>query len=79
MKTTVTIGEIRGQTNEELLARAARLKNELFRFRMARQTNQLDNAMGPRVTRRELARVLTVLSGRELGIETRGAILEKED
>lgn len=73
MKGTVLIGEIREQPDDELGRRAVRLRADQFRLRMHRQTSQVENAMEPRHKRRELARVLTVLRARALGLEAMGA------
>lgn len=62
MKRSTSLREIRGATAEELSARLQRLESELFQNRMRRATNQLENTMQIRLIRREIARVLTVMS-----------------
>ncbi len=69
MKKTGALREIRESSDEELKGRLARLEEELFGHRMKRFTNQLDNTMKIRQARREIARVRTVLSQREHGVE----------
>jgi large subunit ribosomal protein L29 len=54
--------ELRTRTLEELERVAASLRDELFQFRFQNHTNRLDNTSQLRKTRRDLARVLTVLS-----------------
>jgi large subunit ribosomal protein L29 len=61
--------EIRDRTDEELEASVERARDELFRFKLQRHTNQLENVMQIRQKRREVARVLTVLSARHKGLE----------
>ena len=61
--------EIRDRTDDELMTSLERSKDELFRFKLQRHTNQLENVMQIRQKRREVARVLTVLSARHKGLE----------
>jgi large subunit ribosomal protein L29 len=56
--------ELREKTDSELLARVRELDEELFHLRIRRATAQLSNPMKVRETRRELARVRTVLRER---------------
>lgn len=60
--------EIRNFTTEELNAKLADLKEELFNLRFQHATGQLDNPMRMRAVRREIARVKTILRERELNI-----------
>jgi large subunit ribosomal protein L29 len=46
---------------EELRVRERELREELTRLRLRRGVNQLENPMKVQATRRDLARVLTVL------------------
>ena len=69
MKASGTMREIRESSEEELKGRIARLEEELFGHRMKRYTNQLDNTMKIRQTRREIARVETILAARKKGVE----------
>ena len=48
----------------ELQAKEAELVDELFHLRLRRATSQLANPMKPRTTRRDLARVRTILRER---------------
>jgi len=70
MKISSVLREIRESTDDELRGRLQRLEEELFGYRMKRYTNQLENTMKIRQTRREIARVQTVLKARALGGET---------
>lgn len=63
--------EIRDRSDEELMASLERAEDELFRLKLGRFTNQLENVMQIRNKRREIARIKTVLSARKKGIEPR--------
>ena len=56
--------ELRDMTDNELQARARELQDELFHLRLRRATSQLPNPMKVRETRRDLARLKTVLTDR---------------
>ena len=58
--------EIRGLTAEELNAKLADLKKDLFMLRMQHATNQLDNPLKLADVKRDIARVKTVLREKEL-------------
>ena len=57
--------ELKGMSLDELRQKERELREEIFRLRLRRGTSQLENPMKPRITRRDLARVLTILRGRE--------------
>ncbi len=63
--------EIRDRTDEELRSSLGRAQDELFRLKLGRFTNQLENVMQIRNKRREIARIETVLSARHKGLEQR--------
>jgi large subunit ribosomal protein L29 len=65
--------ELRERTDEELKTLNRSLEEDLFKFRVQRYTNQLENTMKIRNTRRMLARVKTILSARAKGIDKRKA------
>ncbi len=65
----VDIKELRGHSNEELAALQKSLTEDLFKFRMQRYTNQLENTMQIRKLRRDIARVQTILAARAKGLE----------
>ena len=58
--------EVRGLTAEELNAKLVDLKKDLFFLRMQHATNQLDNPLKIRETKRDIARVKTMLREKEL-------------
>ena len=55
------VSEIREMTAEQLNAKLAELKNELFRLRFQNAINQLDNPHKITDVKRDIARVVTVL------------------
>jgi large subunit ribosomal protein L29 len=69
MKKAASLTAIRESSGEELRAQAARLQEELFQHRLKRSTNQLENTNLIENTKREIARVNTVLSARKHGVE----------
>ena len=73
MKTTAKLREIREGSDADIKARIAHLEEELFGFRMKRYTNQLENTMKIRRSRREIALCKTVLSQRAGGVEQRAS------
>jgi large subunit ribosomal protein L29 len=56
--------DLREMSVDELQTRLAELADELFHLRLRRATSQLTNPMKVRETRRDLARVKTVLRQR---------------
>ena len=58
----MTIEEIRKMTVEDLTSKVYELKNELLSLRL---TGQLDNSNKITLTRKEFARVLTVVNERK--------------
>ena len=58
------IREIREMSDAELATRLTELTDELFHLRLKRATAQLPNPMKVRTTRRDLARVRTILAER---------------
>lgn len=56
--------DIREMSDAELGARLNELTDELFHLRLKRATAQLPNPMKVRTTRRDLARVRTILAER---------------
>ena len=58
--------EIRNMSVEELEAKLADLKKDLFNLRMQHATNHLDNPINISNVRRDIARVKTVLREKQL-------------
>ena len=55
------IKEIRGLSVEKLEAKLQELKKDLFMLRMQHATNQLDNPMQIAATKKDIARVKTII------------------
>ena len=53
--------KVREMGTEELLTKELELQEQLFRLRVQKSIGQLDNAIKLRETRRDIARVKTVL------------------
>ncbi|MGH2677000.1 MAG: 50S ribosomal protein L29 [Actinomycetota bacterium] len=58
--------ELRDLPQEELSARLESAKEELFNLRFQLATGQLDNPMRIKEVRHEIARIMTLLTQREL-------------
>jgi large subunit ribosomal protein L29 len=56
--------DLRGNAPDELKSTARKLAEDLFKHRLKKNTNQLENTMLIRNTRRDIARVNTVLAER---------------
>src|ERR1700724_934186 len=70
MATGLTAGQLRISTEEELHAKLAEAKEELFNLRFQGATGQLESHGRLRAVRKEIARIYTVMRERELGIIT---------
>lgn len=68
-KEPLTPKDIRQRTDGELEILERQLKEELFKYRVERATSRLDDVTLIKITRRELARVKTVLKARRMGLE----------
>lgn len=64
----MTVNELRGLAPEELSAKALELKRKVWDLRMKLKSGRLDSTADIEKSRRELARALTVVRERELGI-----------
>jgi large subunit ribosomal protein L29 len=53
--------KVREMSSEELTAKERELREQLFKLRFQKSIGQLDNALKIRETRRDIARVKTVL------------------
>ena len=68
--------QLRVSTEEELVAKLAEAKEELFNLRFQGATGQLESHGRLRAVRKEIARIYTVMRERELGIIT---LIEESD
>ena len=53
--------ELKNLSVEELTKKLGELKKDLFMLRMQHATNQLDNPMQINATKKEIARVMTII------------------
>lgn len=61
----VKAGAFREMTADEIKSRVAELREELFNLQFRNTMKQLDNPLKIRESRREMARLLTVLKEKE--------------
>jgi len=61
--------EIRALTPEEMLRKVDDLKQEFFNLRFQHETGQLENPQIMKQTKRDIARVKTIIKQLELGKE----------
>jgi large subunit ribosomal protein L29 len=66
--------DLRELPDEELLARLELAKEELFNLRFQSATGQLDNPMRIKEVRHDIARILTLLRGRQTEEDLREAV-----
>ena len=64
MKSAVVAKDLRGNDPEELRRTVRKLEEDLFKHKLKKTTNQLENTMLIRNTKRDIARVNTVLAER---------------
>ena len=64
MKTT----ELRNKSVEELTKKLDELKKDLFMLRMQHATNQLDNPMQIAATKKDIARIKTIIREKQTNI-----------
>jgi large subunit ribosomal protein L29 len=61
------LDELKQMSVADLRIKERETREEIFRLRLKLRTNQLDNPANYRKARRELARVLTLISARQAG------------
>lgn len=67
-----SLEQLRDLPDVELRQTLARTRDELFRLHLAQHTNQVTSTAALMQKRREIARILTILRSRELGVEAQG-------
>ena len=60
--------ELKNLSVEELAKKLDELKKDLFRLRMQHATNQLDNPMQLAATKKDIARIKTIIREKETNI-----------
>lgn len=68
-KTAQTLDKMRDLPDDELRALLAQTRDELFRLQLGQYTNQVTSTAQLKTKRRDIARIMTILSGRQLGLE----------
>jgi large subunit ribosomal protein L29 len=68
MAKALKAAELRGLSRSELDTKVTELKEELFTLRFQAATGQLESHGRLRAVRKDMARIYTVLTERELGI-----------
>jgi len=58
----VKVNEIRGLSKEEMARKVKELKEELFNLRFQHATGQLENPQKMKMTKRDIARSMTVMN-----------------
>ena len=61
------LNKIRKMTDQERTAELERMKQELFNLRFQHVTGQLENPIKMRDTKRDIARVKTIIREKQLG------------
>ncbi len=79
MAKAVTAAELRGQSRDELTKKVGELKEELFTLRFQAATGQLESHGRLRAVRKDIARIYTVLTERDLGIIDDPDLAEAEE
>ena len=65
MKINTFVNELKGKSVEELNEELVAAKKELFNLRFQNATNQLDNPLKIAETKRDIARIKTVIREKE--------------
>ena len=62
MKSKIQAKDLRGNETAEIERTLKKLREDLFQQRLKHNTNQIENTMAIRSTRRDIARICTVLA-----------------
>ena len=68
-KVSTSLEQLRDESDEELRTALARTRDELFRLQLGQHTNQVSSTAELVNKRRTIARILTILNGRQKGLE----------
>ncbi len=68
-KLATTLEKLRDQPDDELRQALAQTRDELFRLELGQHTNQVTSTAQLKTKRRDIARIMTILRGRQLGFE----------
>ena len=76
-KVATHLTALRDQPDEELREQLVRTRDELFRLHLGQHTNQVTSSALLQTKRRDIARIMTILRGRALTIETQAKKSQK--
>jgi ribosomal protein L29 len=76
-KATTALEQLRDMPDEELRQALDRTRDEAFRIQLGKYTNQVASPAQLRTKRREVATIMQILRGRELGLETQAQKTKK--
>jgi large subunit ribosomal protein L29 len=79
MAKATTAAELRAASREDLNKKVVELKEELFTLRFQAATGQLESHGRLRAVRKDIARIYTVLTERDLGIIDDPDLVEAEE
>lgn len=68
-KNAATLEQLRDLPEDELRSQLAQTRDDLFRLQLGQYTNQVTSTAAMTTKRRDIARILTILRARELGLE----------
>ncbi|HTR55300.1 MAG TPA: 50S ribosomal protein L29 [Kofleriaceae bacterium] len=71
-KLATNLQALRDLPDDELAARLAQTRDELFRLHLGQYTNQVTSTAALQTKRRDIARIMTILRARGLGHEAQG-------
>jgi large subunit ribosomal protein L29 len=77
-KSSKNLQGLRDLPEDELKAKLNETRDELFRLQLGQYTNQVTSTALLMTKRRDIARIETILRGRELGSETQAQGAEKK-
>lgn len=77
-KSATNLTALRDQPDDELRQALADKRDELFRLKLGQHTNQVTSTALLKTKRREIAQILTILSGRKHGIETQAQSIKSQ-
>lgn len=68
-KISQNLTTLRDATDDELKTKLAETRDELFRLQLGQYTNQVTSTALITTKRRDVARIMTILNGRQAGLE----------
>jgi large subunit ribosomal protein L29 len=72
MKTASRLSDLRVMTGDQLSDEALKLKKEQFNLRFQKASGQLQDTARVRVVRRDIARVMTIATGKRAAAKAKG-------